>query len=156
MKIGAGSHTSRLLPVFLMATGVFFGAGMVSLAVHAASGAQKIEIVIQDGETKLVRGAALNGIPTELSIRNEDSVTHGFNSSIFGKAGKVEMSGGVLAEGKGPNVYRVEPGRTMVIKFTLPDDPGGESRTYAFWCDMHRTVKGEMLLVEQSGETGGG
>ncbi len=156
MKIGAGSHKPRLLPVFLLAAGVFFVAGLVSLAVHAAAGTQKMEIVIQDGETKLVRGAVLNGIPIEVSIRNEDSVTHGFNSSIFGKAGKVEMSGGTLAAGKGENVYRVEPGRTMVIKFTMPSDAGGESRTYAFWCDMHRTVKGEMLLVEQSGETGGG
>jgi hypothetical protein len=68
----------------------------------------------------------------------------------------VEMSGGALAEGKGAHVYRVEPGRTMVLRFTMPDDPGGESKTYAFWCDIHRTVKGEMLLVEQSGETGGG
>lgn len=156
MKIRVDSSKPRLIPIFLLAAGVFFGAELVSLAVYAAAGTQKVEIVIQDGETKLVRGAVLNGIPIELSIRNEDSVTHGFNSSIFGKAGKVEMSGGALAAGKGANVYRVEPGRTMVIKFTMPDDPGGESRTYAFWCDMHRTVKGEVLLVEQSGETGGG
>ncbi len=139
-----------------VAAGVLIGVGMATGAVHAAQGTQKIEIVIQDGEAKLVRGAILNGIPSEVSIRNEDNVTHGFNSSIFGKAGKIDMSGGVLAEGKGAHVYRVEPGRTMVLRFTMPDDPGGETKTYAFWCDIHRTVKGEMLLVEQSGETGGG
>ncbi|MEK9140221.1 MAG: hypothetical protein AAB308_04125 [Nitrospirota bacterium] len=155
MKIGGLCLKPRLIPVFLLAAGVFFGAGLVSLVVHAAAGSQKVEIVIQDGEAKLVRGSILNGLPTEISIRNEDSITHGFNSSIFGKARKIEMSGGSRAEDMGSHVYRVNPGRTMVIKLTMPDDVGGESRTHAFWCDMHRTVKGEMLLVEQSGETGG-
>ena len=156
MKIRADSPKPRLIPVLLLAAGVVFGAGLVSSTVHAAAGAQKMEIVIQDGEAKVVRGAVLNGIPIEISVRNEDSVTHGFNSSMFAKAGKVDMSGGTLASGKGANVYRIEPGQTMMLKLTMPDDPGGESRTHAFWCDMHRTVKGEMLLVEQSGEIGGG
>jgi len=155
MKIRRCVSTSLFMSVALVA-GAVLGVGMAGLGVQAAQGVQKIEIVIQDGEARLVRGAMLNGIPTEVSIRNEDSITHGFNSSIFGKAGKVEMMGGSVAAGKGANVYRVDPGRTMVIRFTMPDESGGESRTYAFWCDMHRTVKGEMLLVEQSGETGGG
>ena len=30
----------------------------------------------------------------------------------------------------GSHVYRVNPGRTMVIKLTMPDDVGGESRTH--------------------------
>jgi hypothetical protein len=139
-----------------LAVGTLLGVGISGVEVRVAQAAQKVEIVIQAGEAKLVRGTMFTGIPTELSIRNEDSVTHGFNSSVFGGAGKVEMVGGTVAEGKGSNVYRVEPGRTMVLKFTLsPEGKGeGESRTHAFWCDMHRSVKGEMLLIEQYWEPG--
>lgn len=155
MKSGGFLTIGLFAPVSL-AVGALLGLGMVTLAVQAAQPTQKIEIVINNGEAKVIRGATLNGIPTEISVRNEDTITHGFNSSMFGKNSKVEMSGGSLAEGKGLYVYRVDPGKTMVLKFTLPDQPGGDSRTYAFWCDMHRSMKGEMLVVEYTGETGGG
>jgi hypothetical protein len=144
---------SRLMCVAL-AVGTLLVIGICGLGVRVAQAAQKVEVVIQNGEAKLVHGSILSGVQTELSIRNEDSVTHGFNSSIFGGARDVQMVGGSVAEGKGANVYRVEPGRTMVIKFTIPPDGKGESRTHAFWCDMHRGVKGEMLLVEQIWEGG--
>jgi hypothetical protein len=153
MKLGRCVLKSRLMCVAL-AVGAFLGVGISGVEVRGAQ-VQKVEIVIQAGEAKLVRGTLYTGFPTEISIRNEDSVTHGFNSSVFGVAGKVEMVGGSLAEGKGANVYRVEPGRTMLIKFTPSPDGKGENRTHAFWCDMHRTVKGEMLLVEQVWEVGG-
>ena len=153
MKFGRGVSKSRLMLVAL-AVGTLLGVGIGGLEVRAAERVQKVEIVIQAGEAKLARGTMLSGVPTEVSIRNEDSVTHGFNSSVFGGASKVEMVGGSVAEGKGSNVYRVEPGRTMVIKVVIPLDGKGESRTHAFWCDMHRGVKGEMLLVEQTWEGG--
>jgi hypothetical protein len=152
MKTG-GSLSTALFVTVSLAVGALLG--LVTLAVQAAERTSKLEIVIKDGEAKVVRGTLLNGIPTEVSVRNEDTMTHGFNSSMFGNI-KAEMSGGSLAEGKGPHVYRVDPGKTMVLKFTLPDQPGSESRTFSFWCDMHHSVKGEMLVVEQSGETGGG
>ena len=153
MKFGRCVPRSRLMCAAL-AVGTLFGVWISGVDVQVAQAAQKVEIVIQNGEAKVVSGTLLGGVPTELSIRNEDSVTHGFNSSIFGRAGKVEMVGGSVAEGKGANVYRIEPGRTMVIKFALPNDPAGESRMHAFWCDMHKSVKGEMLLVEQIWEGG--
>jgi hypothetical protein len=152
MKFGRCVTKSQFMCVALV-VGTFLGVGLSGVEVRGAQ-VQKVEIVIQAGEAKLVRGTMLSGVPTEVSIRNEDSVTHGFNSSVFGGARNVEMVGGSVAEGKGSNVYRVEPGRTMVIKFTMPPDGKGESRTHAFWCDMHRGVKGEMLLVEQTWEGG--
>lgn len=153
MTFGRCVTKSRLMCVALV-VGTLLGVGISNVEVSEAQGTQKVEIVIQNGEAKLVHGTMFSGVLTELSIRNEDSVTHGFNSSVFGGVSKVEMVGGSVAEGKGSNVYRVEPGRTMVIKFTLPLDGKGESRTHAFWCDMHKTVKGEMLLVEQIWEGG--
>ncbi len=153
MRYGRCGPHSRLMCMALV-VGTVLGMGISGVEVRVAQAAQKVEVVIQNGEAKLVHGSILSGVPTELSIRNEDSVTHGFNSSIFGGARNIEMVGGSMAEGKGSNVYRVEPGRTMLIKFTIPLDGKGESRTHAFWCDMHRGVKGEMLLVEQTWEGG--
>lgn len=153
MKLGRCVSKPQLMCMAL-AAGTLLGVGISGLEVRVAQAAQKVEIVIQNGEAKVVRGTMFTGVPTELSIRNEDSVTHGFNSSIFGQAGKVKMVGGTVAEGKGANVYRVDPGRTMVVEFTLPPEGKGESRTHAFWCDMHRSVKGEMLLIEQYAEPG--
>jgi len=137
-----------------LAVGTLLGMGISAVEVRDAQAAQKVEVVIHNGEAKLVHGTVYSGVPTEVTIRNEDSVTHGFNSSLFGGVRNVEMVGGALAEGKGANVYRVEPGRTMVIKFLPPAEGKGESRTHAFWCDMHKGVKGEMLLVEQVWEGG--
>lgn len=153
MKVGRCGSKSRLMCMALV-VGTLLSMGISGVEIRVAQAAQKVEIVVQNGEAKLVHGTMFSGIPTEVSIRNEDSVTHGFNSSIFGGARNIEMVGGSVAEGKGANVYRVEPGRTMVIKFTIPLDGKGESRTHAFWCDMHRGVKGEMLLVEQIWEGG--
>jgi len=152
MNVGRCVTKSRLMCVTL-AVGTLLGVGISGVEVQGAQ-VQKVEIVIQAGEAKLVRGTMYTGFPTEISIRNEDSVTHGFNSSAFGRVDKVEMVGGSVAEGKGANVYRVEPGRTMVIKFTPTSEGKDENRTHAFWCDMHKTVKGEMLLIDQVREGG--
>jgi hypothetical protein len=152
MKVGRCVLKSQLM-CGALAVGALLGVGIDGVEVRAAQ-VQKVEIVIQAGEAKLVRGTMYTGFPTEISIRNEDSVTHGFNSSAFGRVDKVEMVGGSVAEGKGANVYRVEPGRTMVIKFTPTSDGKDENRTHAFWCDMHKTVKGEMLLIDQVREGG--
>ncbi len=152
MKFGRSVIKSRLM-CGALAVGTFLGVGISGVEVRGAQ-VQKVEIVIQAGEAKLVRGTMYTGFPTEISIRNEDSVTHGFNSSAFGRTDKVEMVGGSVAEGKGTNVYRVEPGRTMLIKFTPSSDGRDENRTHAFWCDMHKTVKGEMLLIDQVREGG--
>ena len=82
MKVGRCVTKSQLMGVAL-AVGTLLGAGISGGEVQVAQAAQKVEVVIQNGEAKLVHGTILSGVPTEVSIRNEDSVTHGFNSSIF-------------------------------------------------------------------------
>jgi hypothetical protein len=148
MKIGGFLPKPLFVPVSL-AVGALLGLGLVALAVQAAEDTKKIEIVIKDGTAKSLSGYTLTGTLTEISVRNEDTITHGFNSSLFTPDMKVEMSGGSLAPGKGPHVYRVNAGKTLVLKFTTPRLDG--NRSFAFWCDMHRAVKGEMLVVEVTG-----
>jgi hypothetical protein len=124
-------------------------------AVRSEEPTKKIEIVAKDKEWK-VSGYTLKDEPTEIVVRNEDTVTHGFNSSLF-KDAKVTVEGdGQLAKGKGPNVYRVDPGKTMILHFTKPSTGTDEgSKTYAFWFDLHPNMKGEMFVVSFKGQGGG-
>lgn len=139
--------------VTFVAAGALIGMGTV-ISVRADE-PKKIEITAKDKEWK-VSGYTLKDAPTEIVVRNEDTVTHGFNSSLF-KDAKVTVEGdGQLAKGKGPNVYRVDPGKMMILRFNKPSTGTGEgSATYAFWCDLHPQMKGEMFVLSLRGEGGG-
>jgi len=154
MKTRGYRSTARFAPIIL-AVGAMLGMGVVTPAVQAAEPTKKIEIVAKDKEWK-VSGHTLKDEPTEIVVRNEDTVTHGFNSSLF-KDVKVKVEGdGYPAKGKGPNVYRVDPGKMMILHFNKPSTGMGEgSVTYAFWCDMHPHMKGEMFVLSVRGEGGG-
>jgi plastocyanin len=149
-----------MLTVGLLVTGVLGFAfpwselGTVA-SVRAEEPTKKIEIVAKDKEWK-VSGYTLKDEPTEIVVRNEDTVVHGFSSSLF-KDVKVKVEGdGYLAKGMGPNVYRVEPGKTMILHFNKPSTGTGEgSATYAFWCDLHPNMKGEMFVLSLRGQGGG-
>ena len=144
----------RFVPIAL-AVGAMLGIGMAAPAIQAEEATKKIEIVAKDKEWK-VSGYTLKDEPTEIVIHNQDTVTHGFNSSLF-KDVKVKVEGnGYLAKGKGPNVYRVDPGKMMVLRFNKPSTGMGEgSVSYAFWCDLHPHMKGEMFVLSVRGESGG-
>ncbi len=45
------------------------------------------------------------------------------------------------------------PGKTLTLKLTPPSMDQSES--FAFWCDIHASMKGEMLVVEYTGPGGG-
>ena len=144
-------------PLFVpiaLAMGVSLGLWLIALAVHAQDFLKKIEIVITNGTAKVISGNTYTGLTTEIIVRNEDTITHGFNASLFKDNMEVKMEGGSFAEGKGPHVYRVDAGKTMVLKFTLPHQERTE--TVSFWCDMHSALKGEMLVVEFIGLRRGG
>jgi plastocyanin len=50
---------------------------------------------------------------------------------------------GVVAYGKGVEGFYVDPGKTLVIRFTN-DRPG----KYIFRCDLHPNMKGELYALE--------
>ena len=154
MKINVDRDRIRFVSIAL-AVGAMLGMGMVASAVSAAEPTKKIEIIAKDKEWK-VSGYTLKDSPTEIVVRNEDTVTHGFNSSLF-KDVKVTVEGdGYLAKGKGPNVYRVDPGKKMTLHFSKPEPDTNEgSDTYSFWCDMHPNMKGEMFILSVHGSGGG-
>ena len=145
MKAKRSQQLFVLVAVAVAALWVLFSA--------QAAEPKKIEIVIKDSKSKVLSGYTITGMPTEIVVRNEDNIVHGFNTSFFTDSMDVQMEGGSRAKGKGPHVYRIEPGKTLTLKLTPPSMDQSES--FAFWCDIHASMKGEMLVVEYTGPGGG-
>lgn len=145
-----------------------YGALFVALAVAAAGGLaadrsavtaaepeMKIEVTMKD-KAYIVKGHSLPGALTAIIIRNEDTVTHGFSSSLF-KDAKIKKEGDAIEMvGKGVRSFHVDPGKTVTLYFTKGHSRDRETMQYPFWCDIHPAMKGEFLIVETSGELGGG
>ncbi|MBI3603067.1 MAG: hypothetical protein HY205_01270 [Nitrospirae bacterium] len=143
-----------LIRVALAAVGLSgFVAGTASV-VQAAE-PMKIEVVVTDQEFK-VSGHTLVGELTEITVRNQGTMTHGFTSPLLNDVGvKVEGDAHAL-KGKGVNAYHVDPGKTMKISFTRHSKSDPETMRYVFWCDIHPNMKGELFVIETKGEIGGG
>ncbi len=105
---------------------------------------QRIEIVIEDRTFFLAKGALLQvGTPIEIVVENRDKVRHGFTSPmlmgllVFGEDDQI------VTYGKGVEGFYVNPGKTLVIRFT-PERPG----SFSFHCDLHERMKGELYVLE--------
>ena len=135
-------------------------AAIVIPAISFNSGLQaaepmKIEVTMKDKEYK-VKGHTLPGQLTTIVLKNEDTVTHGFSSSLF-KDVQIKKEGDALeVSDKGVKSYHVAPGKTATLTFTKGHSAERETVQYPFWCDMHPQMKGEFLVVETTGEIGGG
>ncbi|MEO6544450.1 MAG: hypothetical protein ABIP05_10435 [Nitrospiraceae bacterium] len=120
----------------------------------------KLEITIKDREHGYeIVGMTMPSQDTIIKVRNEDSVTHGFASDLF-KSIPVHVENGVEVKGKGFRSFHIDPGQTMTLRFsTAPSKlgpTGPESLRYAIWCDIHPEMKGEVYVIETTGELGGG
>lgn len=105
---------------------------------------QRIEIVIRESAFLLTKPAPIRrGFPTVIVLRNEDIIRHGFASPmLFGLLVHGEGEG-IASYGKGVEGFYVDPGKTLVIRFTT-ERPG----SYTFRCDLHPQMKGEFLMLE--------
>jgi len=122
----------------------------------------KVEITIKDREHGYETvGLTMPSHDTVIVVRNQDTVTHAFASTLF-KGIPVRVEGGIEVQGKNLKSYHVDPGQTMTLHFaTAPSkfDPltgGAESLRHVLWCDIHPEVKGEVYVIETRGELGGG
>jgi plastocyanin len=122
---------------------------IVSIQLNRASLAQspsdqRVEIVIRDYGFEVMKGAPVRpGLPTVIILRNQDIVRHGFTSQML-MGMLVHGDGeGIAAYGKGVEGFYIDPGKTLVIRFTN-DRPG----KYAFRCDLHPNMKGELYALE--------
>lgn len=104
-----------------------------------------------------VTGYGREGNPTSIVVRNEDGVTHGFYSPLF-KEVPVRLEGdGYQIAGKDGASFRLDPGKTMTLHFikgsaTAPLTGISRLMRHVIWCDMHPDVKGEVFIIERTGE----
>lgn len=121
----------------------------------------KVEITIKDRQHGYQTvGITMPSQDTTIVVRNEDSVTHGFASTLF-KDLAVRVENGKEVKGKNFRSFHVEPGHTMTLEFSTAPTKfgpygGAESIRHAIWCDIHPEVKGEIYVIETRGEVGGG
>lgn len=160
-------HTTTLLAVPIAVAAVMLLGTGTGTAYAQAKGMgappSKVEITIKDRQHGYETvGLTMPSHDTIIVVRNQDTVTHGFASSLF-KDVPVRMEGQASeVRGKNFKSFHIEPGKTMTLHFaTAPSnfDPktgGAESLRHALWCDIHPEVKGELYVIETRGEVGGG
>lgn len=113
-----------------------------SFVPSQAQSEQRIEVSIKDFTFVTKQVPLRLGVPTVITIRNDDAERHDFGSSMFeGIPTKIE-SGGISAYGKGIGGVLLDAKRQAVIRFTM-DRPG----RHEFRCSIHPNMKGELLLM---------
>lgn len=163
MKINSHSFKALFVPLALAAMTL---PGLGSNSVNAQSPGMEappseVEITIRDREHGYETvGITMPSQKTIFTIRNEDSVTHGFASTLF-KDLPIRVENGKEVKGKNFRSFHVDPGQTMRLYFSTAPSKfgpagGAESLRYALWCDIHPEVKGEVYIIETRGSLGGG
>jgi plastocyanin len=103
---------------------------------------QTVEVIIKE-YTFLTKQSVLRlGLPTTITIRNEDAVRHDFGSTMFeGIPTKIDKDG-VSVYGRGIGGVMLDAKRDAVIRFNM-ERPG----RHTFRCSIHPDMKGELLLL---------
>ncbi|HET8579485.1 MAG TPA: cupredoxin domain-containing protein [Nitrospiraceae bacterium] len=136
-------NTSFLLHwVFISVVLIFFGIDAQSEIRTAQE--QRIEIIIRDYTFMLTQPAPVRlHTSTVIILRNQDIVRHGFSSPMMTGLLLHGEGEGIAAYGKGVEGFYVDPGKTLVIRFTTE-----RTGSYSFRCDLHPQMKGELYLLE--------
>jgi len=163
-KKSFGQYSSReeimdrqgIKALFILATAAVAwpGIGLHSSGL-AADPEMKIEVTMTNKEYQ-VKGHTMPGTLTAIVLKNNDTVTHGFSSNLF-KDVQVRKEGDASeVKAKGLRSFHLDPGKTATLYFTKGHSAERETMQYPFWCDIHANMKGEFLVVETTGEIGGG
>jgi plastocyanin len=143
MRNSTRSCTYLFVLVALVSVGVM-STRLDRTSLAQAPSDQRVEIVIRDYAFEVMRPAPVRpGLPTVLILRNQDIVRHGFTSQMLMGMLVHGEGEGVGTYGKGVEGFYIDPGKTLVIRFTN-DRPG----KYAFRCDLHPNMKGELYALE--------
>jgi hypothetical protein len=143
MKTRPHILTASLVAVGLVAMS-FTGLDVDAQHLTQALPEQRVEIVIRDYDFQLVKPTPIQpGQPTVIILRNQDIVRHGFYSAMLTGIFVQGEGEGVAAYGRGVEGFYIEPGKTLVIRFSN-QQPG----KYSFRCDMHPKMQGEAYVME--------
>jgi hypothetical protein len=126
------------------------------------------EVVMSDPKFRISKGETatgfmlLAGTRADILLRNDDDVAHEFVSSMLLNV-PIRLNGnGVFVKLPNAAGVRVDPGRAVRLTFDVPQDTKEFQNLYeVFWCNVHGKqhgdkMRGEVLIVEQRGEIGGG
>jgi len=103
---------------------------------------QTVDVVIREYTFVTKQSALRLGLPTTITIKNEDSVRHDFGSAMFeGIPTKIDKDG-VSVYGRGLGGVMLDGKRDAVIRFNM-ERPG----RHTFRCSIHPEMKGELLLL---------
>ena len=137
---GGWRSCGRVAFLALVWAGVLLASGPDAFSIQE----QQIEMTIKDYSFLRTKTAAMRrGLPTVIILRNEDQVRHGFTSSLFQGLMVRGEGDGLISYGKGLEGFYLDPGKTLVIRFTT-DRPG----SHPFRCDQNPDMKGELYLLE--------
>ena len=87
-----------------------------------------------------VKGHTMPGALTAIVLKNNDTVTHGFSSSLFKDVQVRKEGDAVEVKGKGVRSFHVDPGKTATLYFTKGHSAERETMQYPFWCDIHANM----------------
>lgn len=147
-------HLLKFLVAPLALVGMVAGwLGEMPLAM--AQGPHEIAIVMKDKEFHVVKGGTFAGgfemsagMPTRISLQNEDVVAHEFVSPMF-RSVPVKMEGtAVTISTARASGFRVDPGQTVVLTFRPPVAPDFSNQYDLFWCNVHGKQHGEKMRGE--------
>jgi hypothetical protein len=118
-------------------------AGLVlSAAPTGAQNEQRVTVTIKDFTFVAQAAPLVPGIPTIITIANQDDVRHDFGSHLL-QGGPTEVeANGVITYGRGVEGLFLNPSQTAMIR-VITDRPG----RYEFRCSIHPTMRGELLLL---------
>lgn len=103
---------------------------------------QRVDVTIKDFKFATTQVPLRLGVPTGITIRNDDGERHDFGSSMFEGVPTQVESVGIISYGRGIAGVLIDPKRTTEIRFTM-DKPG----RHEFRCSIHPTMKGELLSL---------
>jgi hypothetical protein len=126
------------------------------------------EVVMKDKAFHITQGESAKGIMlvagsrADIRLRNEDTVAHEFVSTmLYNLPFQLAGTGTFVKAPKAAGV-RVDPGQTVVLSFEVPYDSKEFQDLYeVFFCNVHGKMhgdkmRGEILVLDQRGEIGGG
>jgi plastocyanin len=139
----AGLFQTFLGVIVVLSAALASDSGDALSAVQAAQ-EQRVELIIRDSAFLLSQPAPMRlGLPTVIILRNQDIIRHGFTSPMLIGLVVHGEGEGVVSYGKGVEGFYVDPGKTLIIRFTT-ERPG----SFSFRCDLHTQMKGELFLLE--------
>ena len=103
---------------------------------------QVVEVTIKDFTFLTKQGVLHLGMPTVITVKNEDAERHDFGSMMFEGIPTAVEKDGTIVYGRGIGGVYLDPKRDATIRFSMTR-PG----KHEFRCSIHPQMKGELLLL---------